>query len=49
MAGERIVGTLVAITGTQGLALIREDALALALSADKTALRVTGGLFSADS
>lgn len=46
MAGERIVGTIVAIDKVQGLALIREDALALNLTAGETGLRVTGGLFA---
>lgn len=46
MAGERIVGAIVAIDRVQGLALIREDALALHLTAGETALRVTGGLFA---
>ena len=46
MAGERIVGEMVAVEAAQGLALIREDALSLGLSAGDTQLRVTGGLFA---
>ena len=46
MAGDRIVGEIVAIHDQKGLALIREDALSLNLTAGETALRVTGGLFA---
>ena len=46
MSSERRVGQIVAIDDRQGLALIREDALSLNLTAGETALRVTGGLFA---
>ena len=45
-AGERVVGEMVAVEREQGLALIREDALALNLTSGETTLRVTGGLFA---
>ena len=46
MAGERIVGEMVAVETAHGLALIREDSLSLNLTAGDTPLRVSGGLFS---
>lgn len=45
MAGERIVGQLVAVRGDIGLALIREDALALNLQAQGHDISPRGGLF----
>ena len=46
MAGERIVGQMVAVDGANGLAIIREDALALTLMRGPTRIQPVGGLFS---
>jgi folate-binding protein YgfZ len=46
MAGERIVGHIVAVHGDSGLAIIREDALDLELLTDSTKVLPSGGLFN---
>ena len=46
MAGDRTVGTVVAVHGDEGLALIREDSVGGALQVNGAALLVAGGLFA---
>ena len=46
MAGDRTVGTIVAVQGAQGMALIREDALALDLRVGDSVITPMGGLFA---
>lgn len=49
MAGDRVGGELVALHGDNGLALIREDALAERLTLDGHAVTLNGGLFANDA